>query len=317
MRGPVLLTVTPNPSLDLLFEAASLVWDDANRVDEPRRRPGGQGINVARALRALGGDAVAVALLGGDTGRALAQSLAADGLAVEAVPGPGETRTFVAVHESAAARSLLINPRGPSCPASAQEALVEAVRRRVDADRPRWLACCGSVPPGVSADLYARIGAYARARGIRFVPDCDGEALKLAAHGGCDLLVPNRHEAERLLAMAIDGPEEAARAAADLRDRFGTLLAAVTLGEEGAVAASASGVWHVAAQPVASASAVGAGDAFLAGLVLALDGNAAAPDALRAAVAAGTAVLRSTGSALVDARAYSELLNGAVARRMH
>ena len=310
------MTVTPNPSLDLLFEAAALVWDDANRVDEPRRRPGGQGINVARAARALGGEAIVVALLGGDTGRALAESLAAEGLAVEAVPVPGETRTFVAVHESAGARSLLLNPRGPSCPPSVQEDLISAVRRRIEADRPRWLACCGSVPPGVSADLYARIGADARARGIRFVPDCDGESLRLAAHAGCDLLVPNRHEAERLLGIAIGGLEEAASAAAHLRERFGTVLAAVTLGAEGAVAAAAGGVWHVAAEPTASASAVGAGDAFLAGLILALDGGAGAPDALEAAVAAGTAVLRSIGSQLVDGRAYAKLLDGAAARRM-
>ena len=49
----MILTVTPNPSLDLLFRAERLVWDDANRIPLPRRRPGGQGINVVRAVRAL------------------------------------------------------------------------------------------------------------------------------------------------------------------------------------------------------------------------------------------------------------------------
>jgi predicted alpha/beta-fold hydrolase len=61
----LILTVTPNPSLDLLYRASTLVWDDANRIPEPRRRPGGQGINVARAVRSLGGEAAAVTMLGG------------------------------------------------------------------------------------------------------------------------------------------------------------------------------------------------------------------------------------------------------------
>ena len=67
-QAPLAVTVTPNPSVDILFETETLVWDDANRVPEPRRRAGGQGINVARALRVLGAEAVPVALLGGRTG---------------------------------------------------------------------------------------------------------------------------------------------------------------------------------------------------------------------------------------------------------
>ncbi|MGH7470333.1 MAG: hypothetical protein ACRENP_20510 [Longimicrobiales bacterium] len=61
----MILTITPNPSLDLLFETSRLVWDDANRMAAPRRRPGGQGVNVTRAARTLGGSSVALVLLGG------------------------------------------------------------------------------------------------------------------------------------------------------------------------------------------------------------------------------------------------------------
>ena len=51
---PTIVTLTPNPSIDLLFQTTRLVWDDANRVESPRRRAGGQGVNVVRALRELG-----------------------------------------------------------------------------------------------------------------------------------------------------------------------------------------------------------------------------------------------------------------------
>jgi fructose-1-phosphate kinase PfkB-like protein len=65
----LVLTLTPNPSLDLLFSAERLVWDDANRLSDPRRRAGGQGMNVTRAALALGARSEAIALLGGRTGR--------------------------------------------------------------------------------------------------------------------------------------------------------------------------------------------------------------------------------------------------------
>ncbi len=303
-------TVTPNPSLDLLFEAGALVWDDANRLDPPRRRAGGQGINVVRAARSLGGRAVAVAPLGGGIGATLAAMLEAEGVPLRTVPIAGETRLFVGVRETGSGRSMLLNPRGVGLAPEEVAALLAAVERCLDEDAPAWLGCCGSVPPGPQATLYAAIGRRARARGIRFVPDCDGEALHLAAEAGCDLLVPNEHEAARLLGATVDDPASAARAARALL-RYGPALAAVTLGARGAVAATAAGAWHARPPSIPAGSAVGAGDAFLAALLLALDADASTPDALRSAVAAGSAVLLARGEAILDP-AVAERLSGEV-----
>ncbi|HUP20637.1 MAG TPA: PfkB family carbohydrate kinase, partial [Gemmatimonadota bacterium] len=239
--------MTPNPSLDLLFRADRLSWDDANRITQPRRRPGGQGINVVRAARALGGpaEAVAVALLGGAVGRELEAALTAEGTALRVVRIAGETRVFVGVREAETGRSLLLNPRGPPGGEAEVEALLEAVRRELAsseaAGRIAWVACCGSLPPGLPVESFARIGALARGRGHRFVPDTDGEALRLAAEEA-DLLVPNVHEAERLLGRRIASAEVAAEAAAALVEA-GPALAVVTMGAEGAVAASKDGTW--------------------------------------------------------------------------
>jgi 1-phosphofructokinase len=327
--GALLVTVTPNPSLDLLFEAGRLVWDDANRVEPPRRRPGGQGINVIRALRALGGHGLAVAPLGGGVGDELRALLDAEGTALRAVPIAGETRLFVGVRERDTGRSLLVNPRGPRLSGAEGDALLAAAAAALDESGARWLAGCGSLAPGLPADTYARLAAHARARGVRFVPDADGEALRAAAHAGCDLLVPNHHEAARLLGTRIDGPAAAAAAARSLLG-FGPRLAAVTLGRDGAVAATRTGAWHARPPQLAAgpgltpaeqgadgadarhaASAVGAGDAFLAALLLALDAGAEPPDALRSAVAAGSAVLVGTGVELLPAGA-AEALAGRV-----
>ncbi|MBI4408961.1 MAG: hexose kinase [Gemmatimonadetes bacterium] len=291
----MILTLTPNPSLDVLFEAERVVWDDANRVEAPRRRPGGQGINLARAARVLGGRALALAPLGGRTGRELADQLAREGTPLRSVTIAGETRLFVGVREGVSGRSLLLNPRGPTLALDETRALLGALRELLAGERPKWLACCGSLPPGVPADFYARAGSLAREHGVRFVPDCDGDALRLAAAGGCDLLVPNTHEAARLLGRPTEGAAAAEAAPALLG--FGAGLGVIKLGEDGAVAATPEGaVWHAVAPLVRQGSAVGAGDAFLAALLLAHENGAEAAETLRAAVAAGTAVLLSRGS---------------------
>ena len=320
----MIVTLTPNPSLDLLYSAERLVWDDANRIPMPRRRPGGQGINVVRAVRTLapGAAARAVAPLGGPVGRELREMLEAEGTPLTAVPIAGETRVFVGVRESETGRSLLLNPRGPDAGEAEARALLEATDRAVaEAESGPWLAACGSLLPGLPADFYARVGRRARERGAGFVPDCDGDALAAAAPEA-DLLVPNDREASRLLDRPVDGAASAMAAARALLDRFEPVgRAVVTLGAEGAVAADRDGAWHArtvhpsreAAARLASASAVGAGDAFLAALLLALDGGATTPEALADAVAAGTAVLLSEGAALlrredaVEVRSWVEI----------
>lgn len=304
----MLLTVTPNPSIDLLFEADTLVWDDANRVAMPRRRAGGQGINVARAARALGGRALALATFGGATGRELRELLEAEGTPVAPVDIDGDTRLFVSVRERASGRSMLVNPRGPHLAGDVGPAIHAAVRDALAAERPRWVACCGSVPPGVPDTLYAEIGPFVRSAGARWVVDCDGEALRKAAEARCDLLVPNHHEAGRLLGRTIADRADAADAARALRDRWCD-VAAITLGERGAVLARRDGVWHAQVAARGTGSAVGAGDAFLAALLLGLEDERAGPaEALRSAVAAGTAVLSSDGADLLRCSDYEALL---------
>lgn len=319
----MLITLTPNPSLDLLFTADRLVWDDANRLESPRRRAGGQGINVARAGRALGAPVLAVAPLGGAVGRELSEMLAAEGTPLRAVPIEGETRVFVGVAERMERRSLLLNPRGPLLSTTEADALaeaaLEAVAEAVGEGGGAWLACCGSLPPGLDDGFYAGVLERARSLGARCVPDCDGAALRAAAPRA-DMLVPNRHEAERLLELSagsIDGPAAAADAASAMADEFGADVVAVTMGAEGAVLVTGGERWHCAPPAGrAEGSAVGAGDAFLAALLGALSGGRGPAESLAAGVGAGSAVLRSTGAAILDAGVAVELAGAVRPRRL-
>ena len=303
-RSHVILTLTPNPSLDLIFETDQLVWDDANRMADPRRRPGGQGINVARAVRELGGDAQVLTLLGGRTGAEIESMLSSEGVRMHAARTEGDTRTFVAVRETVTGRSMLLNARGPARCHDDANALLELLESVLQQERPLWLACCGSVPSGFPADFYARAAALARNSGVCVVVDCDGEALRAAADA-CDLLVPNRHEAERLTGITINDMHSARDAARSML-RGHIRRAAVTLGDAGAILASHHGAWLARAPVLTSGSAVGAGDAFL-GALLRHD-ELTDEQALRHAVAAGSAALLSRGTDLITAKDASWLI---------
>jgi 1-phosphofructokinase len=295
----MILTVTPNPSLDLLYAARNLVWDDANRIAEPRIRPGGQGINVLRALRRLGCDAEGLTLLGGPTGAELRGILQAEHTPVRVVLAGAPTRLFVAVDETGTGRTLLLNSPGPGRTADEADRFLMGLRDAIGDLRADWVACCGSLPPGFESDTYARVCGDARHAGSRCVTDCDGPALRLAAETGCDLLVPNQHEAARLLERPVPDLRAAIQAAHEIRRRYATDLVAVTLGRLGAVFSTRSEDW-VAAHPVREGNVVGAGDAFLAALLLQLLKGEQAPECLRFAVAVASTVTDSVGSDLIE-----------------
>lgn len=309
-RKTVILTITPNPSIDLLFEADRLLWDDANRVEMPRRRAGGQGVNLTRAARLLGADSIALAFFGGATGEELKQMLANEGVAFIDVPINHDTRTFVAVRERETGRSMLVNARGVELTEDDRAHLLERVESVCREQRPEWVVCSGSIPRGLGTDLYAFIGKIATSHGAKFIADCDGDALTRALDVGCDLLCPNQHEAERLADVPITSVQEGAAAAESLLRAARRVI--VKLGANGAVYHDGRTCIHAKGPSINSGSAVGAGDAFLAAFLVAEKNGAPVHEALRRAVAAGGAVLLSEGSDLLTKKHYEDVFNDIV-----
>ena len=303
----MILTVTPNPSVDYLFEAETLCWDDANRVEMPRRRAGGQGINLTRAARVLGGRSTAIALFGGPAGAELKTMLMAESTPFIDVPIDADSRVFFGVRETGSGRSMLVNPRGPILSETDAARLLGVVEKSCVQLQPRWLVCSGSIPRGLGNDLYARIGAIAHQHNINFVADCDGQALTLAVRSGCDVITPNKHEAERLTSASICSFTDALRAVEKLQAIAPCVL--LKLGAEGAIAADRSGIWSARGPVMQSGSAVGAGDTFLAAFLVAKENGALLGEALRSAVAAGTAVLQSRGTDLLTGNDYEAMLH--------
>jgi 1-phosphofructokinase len=285
----MIVTLTPNPSLDRSLALEQLLLGEVNRADSVRVDPGGKGVNVARALLANGHPVRAVLPIGGRDGEHVADLLAALGLDSVGVPIEGDVRENVSLVEPDG-RVTKVNAAGPRLTRAEVARLVEATITALDGAT--WVAASGSLPPGAPEDLYAVLASDVHAAGARLAVDTSGSPLRAAVAGGPDLLKPNVDELAEVSGCRLRTLGDVVDAGRRLQAE-GVAALLVSLGADGAVLLDDAGAWHATTPPLVPRSDVGAGDATLAGFLAA---GGEGPDALVTAVAYGAAAVRLPGS---------------------
>ena len=311
LDAPVpIVTLTLNPCIDESASVERLVPDRKLRCGPTRYEPGGGGVNVARAIRRLGGRALALFPAGGPAGELLQDLLATEGVAHRALPVKEWTRENFNVCEDATGHQYRFVLPGPELAAEEREACFEAVAALTPF--PDWLVVSGSLPPGFPADFLARLARLARDREAHMVLDSPGEAASRALDEGVHLYKPSLREFREL--AGLPGAEDAELAEAARRwirlGRCDTVV--LSLGAAGALWVTESSSEHVRTPMVAVRSTVGAGDAMLAGIVLRLQAGWPIDQAVRFGVAAGAASVTKPGTELCS-RADTERLFAAMA----
>ncbi|MBZ6114783.1 MULTISPECIES: 1-phosphofructokinase [Streptomyces] len=287
----MILTVTPNPSLDRTYELPRLDRGEVVRATGERVDPGGKGVNVSRAVTAAGRRTVAVLPLGGAPGALVADLLDAQGIEVAPVPIAGATRSNIALAEADGVLTK-INAPGPELTAAERELLLETVRRQShDAD---WIACCGSLPRSLAPSWYADLVARAHTAGVRIALDTSGPALLQALRERPDVVKPNAEELAEAVGRPLGTVGDAVKAAEELRE-LGAGAVLASLGADGQLLVDDAGTWYGNARVDAVRSNVGAGDSSLAGFLVA---GGVGPAALASAVAHGAAAVRLPGSVM-------------------
>ncbi|MGO4690764.1 1-phosphofructokinase family hexose kinase [Glaciibacter sp. 2TAF33] len=296
----MIVTLTPNPSLDRTVELAEpLTRGAVQRAVAAHQEPGGKGVNICLALTASG--VPSLAILPGDDSDPVLVALRAQGIPHLALPIGATLRSNIAITEPDGATTKLNEP-GPELSQEQQGALIELTVR--EADGADWLVLAGSLPPGVPATFYGDITRELRRRfgdrAPRVAIDSSGAPLAAAIPAGPDLIKPNAEELAELTgfpdAAALEAdPALAATVARTLVDAgVGAVLA--TLGSHGAALVTADGCWLAVGPPIVARSTVGAGDSALAGYLLKTLTGASAPESLRQAAAHGAAAASLPGS---------------------
>ena len=291
-----IVTITPNPAVDLSTSVERIVPVHKLRGTSQRRDPGGGGINVARVIKRLGGDVSAIYPVGGATGDLLRRLLDKENVPSQTFAIAEETREDFFVNELSTGRPFRFILPGPSINEGEwQECLT--LLSRIE-PFPRFVVASGSLPGGVPDDFYARLTRIVKQRGARMILDTSGPALAAAVTEGLDLIKPNLREMRELAGREPTDASEWEDAAKALIHHGKAAIVALTMGHLGAVLVTLNQVLRAEPLPIAPVSAVGAGDSFLGALLWQLASGADLEKSFRYAVAAGAAALLNLGTSL-------------------
>jgi 1-phosphofructokinase family hexose kinase len=316
----LILTVTPNPSVDHALFVDQIRVGRTNRAVSVERDAGGKGINISRVLVGLEESTLATGFLGGGTGAYVRHTLDHEGVPHDFVTTRGETRINFEVEDGSGGPPTCFNEPGPQISDLELRSLFGHVELHLPgAD---WIVLAGSLPPGVPSDLFRRLGTSARGAKIRFAVDADGEVLRLALSSGASFIKPNEEEAARLLGVQVVSETEALEAVQMLRAiqlKGGAPEGAVTVisrGAAGAVMADATGVWVGQSPKVVVRSTVGSGDTMVAAMLAALGQGMPPQLALQHGLAAGAATAEIRGGGLARRADVERLQEQAVVARI-
>ncbi len=290
-RNDMIYTITLNPARDRSLTIEGFAAGKVNRVREVRNDPGGKGINVSKAIQALGGSSVACAILGGEAGIYIEHSLAEMGIDRLIVHSKCETRTNIKISDPLNHTTTDINEPGHCDPQEAAQ-LFDEVEKRIQLGD----LCVISGKLDVRAvDLAGRIQKLSGC-GARVLLDTQGEALKIGVQASPFLIKPNDEELSELTGCAAQDEHALTCAAMALRMDCGIGIVALSLGARGALFVDEEGAWRAPGLRVDAVSTVGAGDTMMAALAYALWTGMDKQDMYRLALAAGAAAVGCPGS---------------------
>lgn len=291
----MIATVTPNTALDRSLVVPGYAAGGVFRSKHAIAIPGGKGVNVARAVRILGGRPRCHGFVAGHTGALVAALAAQEGLDCHWTQLlQGETRVCTAFIDPERGMTTLVNESGVTTTPDDWSALRRHIQQTVEQSAPSAICFCGSLPPGAPLETFTDLLAALHQQKQAVWVDTSGAALKAASRLDGIRLKVNDDEAAELVGHALSDIADVAQAARTLAATSRVVV--ITLGKRGAVFSDGDGAWLAQPPDVEIQSAVGSGDSFLAGLLVALDEGKAPAEALRVASAAGTANALSVGA---------------------
>ena len=210
----MIITVTLNAAIDKTLAVPNFRLGRRHRAVEQTAMAGGKGVNVARALKALGQPVIATGVAGGPTGTLITEALTNEGILNDFLRIREESRTSTAVIDPTSGEQTEINEYGPLVSESELDHFVEKLLYLA-----KGAAMCvfsGSQPRGVDAGLYGRLIDELRRLGVSTVLDSEGEPLQIATRKGPDLVSPNELEAEGLVGREFADEEDRVAGVAEM-----------------------------------------------------------------------------------------------------
>ncbi len=300
----MIYTVTLNPALDRFIVVEQLLAEDTTRIVSETPYAAGKGINVSRVIRELEGHGVALGLVGGYEGLQLEGLLVNAGVLADFTRISDDTRTNIILREQSKDRQYAISANGPEVHATEIGLFYQNVNKIQDMD---YLILSGSLPRGVSPNLYGQLILSGKKKSAFTVLDTDGESLHESIEYQPTCIKPNIYELSRLAERELHTESEIFGFCEHLHKK-GIEYVIVSRGKLGLLLSSVKQKLKAIAPPVEVESTVGAGDSVVGGFVLAHSQGKDLADCLRLACAAGTAAAGTPGTELCHRADVEDIL---------
>ena len=292
---PAIITVTFNPAIDKGTSVPVLIPEKKLKCALPVYEPGGGGINVARAIKKLGGEATAIYLAGGCTGKTFTQLLTDESVDSIVTATKESIRENLIVLDTASNLQYRFGMPGQEISEPEWQQCLQSIEQITDVE---YIVASGSLSPGIPTDIFARIALIARKKNARLIVDTSGEALKEAVAAGVYLIKPNLGELSMLLGKEELNIELVDDAAKEVIEKGNCEVVVVSMGPAGAMLVTKELALQIMPPAVKRKSTVGAGDSMVAGIVLSLTRNKSLTEAVQYGVACGTAATMNPGTEL-------------------
>jgi 6-phosphofructokinase 2 len=272
-----------------------------------RKAPGQSGaLGSGRRRPQRGLDCLAIHTAGGPEGDKLNHALDRAGLHHRPISIQDATRISVLIGDRKTGERYTLTFPGPNLSEDECATCLAAVS--ASGSNRGTLVASGSLPPGAPLDFYAQVARLVASAGGNFILDTSGAALQPALGERIFLAKLNHGELVDLAGHALEDRKAVIEFGRELvaRKRLDNL--AITLGSEGALLITTTGAHFSPAPRINARSPVGAGDSFLAALVVGLFNAEPIDRALRIAVCAGAAAASGEGTSLVQPKAAADIL---------
>lgn len=267
-----ILTVTMNPSVDIVYQLDSLKLATTNRVTSVYKTAGGKGLNVSRVLHQLSCPVLATGIIGGNLGEFVTQQLDAIHLAHDFLSTTYPTRNCLAIlHDGK--QTELLEP-GPTLTAAESVHFTQHFAKLLP--KVQLVCISGSLAQGLPSDYYVKCIQLCREKNIPCLLDCANEALVKVLQSAAKptLIKPNLSELSQIVHQSFSEDLEKKLINVLSQPLFaGIEWIVVSLGSEGALAKHNDHLYRVYIPSIEVRNPVGSGDATIAGLAYGLVQN--------------------------------------------
>ena len=302
---PEIVTITFCPAIDKSTNVEAFIPERKLSCTSPKYEPGGGGVNVARAIKKLGGKATSVCFIGGYSGVFYRKLLSDEFIKSIFIKAKENTRENLTVLETSTNKQFRFGMPSQKIYRKEWQSCLQIIKGLKGV---KFLVISGSLAPNLPDYIFSSIVKITQKKNIKLIVDTSGHHLKQALLAGVYLIKPNLKELSLLVDKDLLAVEDVPFYAKMLIEEYKCKIVIVSLGAIGAVLVTKNEILNISSPKISVKSTVGAGDSMLAGIVLSLSKNKSMKDVITYGVATGTAATINAGTALCKLKDVNKIL---------